>query len=69
MTALRSTSVARPRVKVQTPRWDLSLVLRALMEDPFEPIERASLPNITWYGIFSGLGHCPTEAQTTCFIF
>jgi integrase len=39
MTALRSMSVARPRVKVQTPCWDLSLVLRALMEEPFEPVK------------------------------
>jgi integrase len=33
-------------------RWDLSLVLRAIMEEPFEPIERASLKNITLKMVF-----------------
>jgi hypothetical protein len=51
-TALKSMSVARPRVKNQTPRWDLSLVLRALMEEPFEPLERASLKFLTLKTVF-----------------
>jgi hypothetical protein len=32
--------------------WDLSLVLRALMEEPFEPMDRASLKNITLNTVF-----------------
>jgi hypothetical protein len=39
-------SVALPSVK------DLSLVLRALMEEPFEPMDRASLKNITLKMVF-----------------
>jgi hypothetical protein len=38
-TALRSMSAARPR--------DLSFVLRALMKEPFEPMDRASLKYVT----------------------
>jgi hypothetical protein len=69
-TALQNISVAHPRVKVQTPRWNLSLVLTALMEEPFEPMERGSLKNIIFKdGILCGLGHHSTEARTTCFIF
>jgi hypothetical protein len=32
--------------------WDLSLGLRALMEEPFEPMDRASLKNITLKMVF-----------------
>jgi hypothetical protein len=49
MTALWSMSIARPRVKVQTPD---TLVLRALMEEPFEPMDRTSLKNITLKTVF-----------------
>jgi hypothetical protein len=42
--ALKSMS----RVKVQTPHWDLSLVLSALMKEPFEPVEKASLKYVTF---------------------
>jgi hypothetical protein len=52
MTAQRCMSVARLRVKVQSPRWNLSLVLRALMEEPFEPMDRASFKNITLRTVF-----------------
>jgi hypothetical protein len=38
-----------PRVKIQTP---LSLVLRTLMEEPFEPMDRASLKFITLKTVF-----------------
>lgn len=40
---LRGTKRLRPPIKDIFPRWDLALVVNALMESPFEPPGQASL--------------------------
>jgi hypothetical protein len=42
----------RPPVKDPYPRWDLNLVLNALIEDPYEPLSKASLRDLTLKTIF-----------------
>ena len=44
---IRSFSIERPRTVRETPRWDLSLVLRFLMRHPFEPMNVCSLADLT----------------------
>ena len=44
---IRSFSIERPRTVRETPRWDLSLVLRLLMRHPFEPMNVCSLADLT----------------------
>ena len=44
---IRSFSMERPRTVRETPRWDLSLVLRLLMRHPFEPMNVCSLADLT----------------------
>ena len=43
---IRSFSIERPRTVRETPRWDLSLVLRLLMRHPFEPMNVCSLADL-----------------------
>ncbi len=45
-------SVERLCFKPHSPRWDLSLVLRALMESPFEPMSESSLKFLTFKTVF-----------------
>ncbi|XP_068104139.1 uncharacterized protein [Hyperolius riggenbachi] len=49
---MKSVERSRPIVKKSCPRWDLSLVLNVLMEEPFEPLEEISLRNLTIKTIF-----------------
>ena len=42
----------RPPVKTLVPRWDLSIVLKAFMEFPYEPADAASLQAWTWKIVF-----------------
>ncbi|XP_068110229.1 uncharacterized protein [Hyperolius riggenbachi] len=49
---MKSVERLRPIVKKSCPRWDLSLVLNVLMEEPFEPLEEISLRNLTIKTIF-----------------
>ena len=42
----------RPPVKDIVPKWDLSVVLTALADKPFEPPNEASLQAWTWKTIF-----------------
>ena len=44
---ITSFSIERPRTVRETPRWDLSLVLRLLMRHPFEPMNVCSLADLT----------------------
>ena len=41
-----------PRRKVSAPRWDLSLVLRSLTQEPFEPLAEIPLKYLTWKTVF-----------------
>ena len=40
---VRSFKIERPRSLKTMPRWDLVLVLNALLEAPFEPLKTAEL--------------------------
>ena len=42
----------QPRINRSIPSWDLSLVLRALTKAPFEPLEKASLKDLTLKTVF-----------------
>ena len=42
----------RPPLKDTVPVWDLSVVLEALLQSPFEPAESASLQAWTWKTVF-----------------
>ena len=49
---LKSFSAEKPR-KINTfPRWDLSLILRALVEPPYEPLTAASPLHLTQKAVF-----------------
>ena len=39
-------------VKTIVPRWDLNIVLEALLHFPYEPLESASLQALTWKVVF-----------------
>ena len=41
-----------PRRKVSAPQWDLSVVLRMLLKEPFEPLEEVPLKYLTWKTVF-----------------
>lgn len=42
----------RPVKSLSTPPWDLKLVLKALKDPPFEPMEDAELQFVTWKTLF-----------------
>ena len=42
----------RPSIKTIVPRWDLNIVLEALLHFPYEPLESASLQALTWKVVF-----------------
>jgi hypothetical protein len=42
----------RPPVKDPFPKWDLNLVLNALVEDPYEPIDKISLGDLSMKTVF-----------------
>jgi hypothetical protein len=44
---LKGVTNRRPRVREPFPTWDLNMVLNALLEPPYEPLEKASLKNVT----------------------
>ncbi|XP_071983304.1 uncharacterized protein [Engystomops pustulosus] len=44
---IRATSRLRPQLKQRVPTWDLSLVLNYLTGPPFEPLESASIKDLT----------------------
>ena len=49
---IRSFTLERKKDVVSTPSWDLNKVLSALMEPPFEPLNEASLRNVTKKTLF-----------------
>ena len=49
---IRNMSVERPRRVSHSPRWDLSVVLRALHSPPFEPLANADLKSLTLKTVF-----------------
>ena len=49
---LKAVFNERPPVKKLIPEWNLLLVLECLKEDPFEPLQRASLKFLTWKTCF-----------------
>ena len=49
---MRSFRLERPRNPRVVPRWDLNLVLSALLKPPFEPMATAGLKEISWKTYF-----------------
>ena len=49
---IRSFELARPISRSLAPKWDLSVVLKALTKGPFEPLGDASLTHLTWKTVF-----------------
>ena len=49
---LRNLSLERPRAAKTFPEWDLALVLRCLMRSPFEPLQAATVRNLTYKTVF-----------------
>ena len=49
---LKGFEIARPVTSPKFVEWDLALVLNALMQSPFEPLEKAHLKLLTWKTAF-----------------
>lgn len=49
---LRGYKAINPPRQLTVPPWDLAIVLAALRENPFEPLEKASLKYLTFKAIF-----------------
>ena len=49
---LRNMTLERPRSLQRAPKWDLSVVLRALMKHPFEPMHQSDLKHLTLKTVF-----------------
>jgi hypothetical protein len=67
---LRSFSLERPPQRKILPQWDLSLVLQCLLKAPFEPIQSATLKNLTFKTIFLtalATGKRRSELHAMCF--
>jgi hypothetical protein len=48
----RNMTLERPRTHHSSPKWDLSVVLRALMGFPFEPMDKVNLKYLTFKTVF-----------------
>jgi hypothetical protein len=44
-------NLERPRTRHSSPKWDLSVVLRARMGFPFEPMDKVSLKYLTFKNV------------------
>ena len=49
---VRSFELERPRTKVHFPKWDLAIVLAALSNAPFEPLEECGFKELTLKTVF-----------------
>ena len=49
---IRSFKTECPRTVSRIPKWDLSLVLNFLCQEPFEPMAEADLKFVTWKTVF-----------------
>ncbi|XP_071975450.1 uncharacterized protein [Engystomops pustulosus] len=49
---IKATSRLKPQTVKKSSAWDLTLVLNALMKEPFEPIDSSSIKNLTLKTVF-----------------
>ena len=49
---IQSMFLQRPKPDIQVPEWNLALVLRRLLEKPFEPADESTLQHWTWKTVF-----------------
>ena len=60
---IRAVALRRARARVRIPSWDLRLVLRFLTGSRFEPLESASLPDLTRKTVFLVMLACGRRAS------
>ena len=67
---MRSFGLERPPKRKLLPNWNLSIVLKALLKPPFEPIATCSLRYLTWKTTFLvalASGRRRSEIHALCF--